>query len=59
MTPEHKVRNKGYCLQVEVNEKEGKVVSVNCDDCPASEGAFLSIGHLFHRIYCPQNVPSA
>lgn len=36
--PEHKVRSKPYAVSVVVNEAEESVTSVQCHDCPASEG---------------------
>ncbi|RVE48496.1 hypothetical protein evm_006807 [Chilo suppressalis] len=36
--PEHKVRSKSYAATMIVDEKEDKVVSVQCHDCAASTG---------------------
>lgn len=38
ITPEHKIKSKCYRLSCIINEKEKKVVEVQCNDCPASEG---------------------
>lgn len=38
VTPEHKVRQKGYSISVVINEKEEEVMDAKCHDCPASEG---------------------
>ena len=38
MCPEHKVRTKSYNVSLEINENEGKVMSVQCHDCAASQG---------------------
>ncbi|CAH0731390.1 unnamed protein product, partial [Brenthis ino] len=36
--PEHKVRQQPYSVSMVINEHEGLVQSVQCDDCPASQG---------------------
>ncbi|XP_060802684.1 uncharacterized protein LOC132902276, partial [Amyelois transitella] len=36
--PEHKVRSKSYAATMVVNEKEAKIISVQCHDCAASTG---------------------
>lgn len=36
--PEHKVRRPSYSVSLVVEEKEGVVLSVQCHDCPASQG---------------------
>lgn len=36
--PEHRVRSKSYAATMLVDEKEGKVISVQCHDCAASTG---------------------
>lgn len=38
ISPEHKVRQQPYSVSLVINEKEGVVQSVQCDDCPASQG---------------------
>ncbi|CAG9772236.1 unnamed protein product [Ceutorhynchus assimilis] len=38
ITPEHKVRDKGYFVEAVIDMKEDKVVSCECKDCAASEG---------------------
>lgn len=36
--PEHRVRNKDYSVSLIVDEKEEKVLDVQCKDCAASSG---------------------
>lgn len=36
--PEHRVRSRSYAATMLVDEKEGKVISVQCHDCAASTG---------------------
>ncbi|XP_037294959.1 uncharacterized protein LOC119189459 [Manduca sexta] len=49
--PEHKVRCPSYSVSLVVEEKEGIVISVQCHNCPASQGgckhavAFLMWAH--------------
>ncbi|KAI5644485.1 hypothetical protein NE865_03592 [Phthorimaea operculella] len=38
ISPEHKVRDKPYSVSLVVDEKDGIVESVQCGDCPASNG---------------------
>jgi hypothetical protein len=38
ITPEHRIRIKPYIVTAEIDESEENIVSVVCDDCPASEG---------------------
>ena len=35
---EHRVRNKGYSVTLTINEKDEKVIDVECHECAASSG---------------------
>ena len=36
--PEHRVRNKGYSVTLTINEKDEKVIDLECHDYAASSG---------------------
>lgn len=38
LTPEHKVRQKGYTVTASIDEEEKIIVDCHCEDCAASEG---------------------
>lgn len=41
VTPEHNVQKKTYSVDLQINENEENILSVQCNDCAASLGEFL------------------
>lgn len=43
ITPEHNVKKKQYVVICNIDEQSGKVIDVQCHDCAASLGTYITM----------------
>ncbi|XP_030027860.2 uncharacterized protein LOC115445647 [Manduca sexta] len=57
--PEHRLRSKSYAATMVVDEEEGKIVSVQCHDCAASQGGCKHAVAFLMWVYRRSEEPSS